>query len=59
MSGMAFGYWIDGVAATTDPSAWFFGRSCFGFLILAAIAGYAFYISLGGRKLLAGGLPGE
>ena len=43
----------------TDPSVWYFGRSLLGFLILAAIAGYAFHISLGGRKLLAGKLPGE
>jgi serine/threonine-protein kinase len=56
---MTFNTWIETVPATADPSAWFFGRSVLGFLILAAIALYAFYISLGGRRLLAGGLPGE
>jgi len=36
---------------TTDPSAWYFGRSAATILTLAAIACYGFYTSLGGQRL--------
>jgi hypothetical protein len=59
VSMFTFNAWIDTVATTTDPSSWYFDRAVLGFLILMAIAAYGFYISLGGRKLMSGGLPGE
>jgi serine/threonine-protein kinase len=36
---------------TLDPTAWYVGRSILTLLVLAAIAGYGFYISLGGQPL--------
>ena len=40
------------VALTTDPSSWFFGASVATMALFAAIAIYAFVVSLGGQKLL-------
>jgi hypothetical protein len=37
---------------TMDMSSWYAGRSLFAQLLLAVIAAYAFYISLGGRSLV-------
>jgi serine/threonine-protein kinase len=40
------------VIFTLDASAWYAGTSLFTMLLLAAIAGYAFWISLAGRPLV-------
>jgi len=40
------------VVLTADPSAWYAGRSLTVVLVLAALAGYGFYISLAGRPLV-------
>jgi len=37
------------VAVTLDPNAWYFGYSLVVLLIMAAVAGVAFLVSLGGR----------
>ena len=37
---------------TLDPSSWYFGRSVFCLLMVAAVAAYAFRISLAGRPLM-------
>ena len=46
----AFSVWGQ-LLVTTDSSTWYFGQSAATILALAAIACYAFYISLGGRQL--------
>jgi serine/threonine-protein kinase len=44
--------WLAGtIVLTLDTSAWYAGRSCFTLAFFAAIAGYAFWISLAGRPL--------
>jgi hypothetical protein len=50
-----------GVASvlTVDMSSWYAGRSLFTMLLLATIALYAFYISLGGRPLFQRDLLGD
>jgi hypothetical protein len=40
---------------TFQGSAWYAGISLAGILLMAAIAFYAFYISLGGRPVFGGG----
>ena len=42
------------VPITLDPDAWFFGNSLVVLLILAALATYAFVVSLGGRPAFGG-----
>jgi len=37
---------------TLDASSWYFGRSLFGILLLAAVAVYGFVTSLGGKRFL-------
>jgi len=45
--------WLsDSVPLTPDTSDWYFGRSAATLLILAALAAYAFWISLAGRPLI-------
>jgi hypothetical protein len=39
---------------TTQGSAWYAGISLAGILLMAAMAFYAFYISLGGRPVFGG-----
>jgi hypothetical protein len=38
------------VPMTLDPSAWYFGHSLVVLLIVGAVAGYGFIVSLGGRR---------
>jgi serine/threonine-protein kinase len=45
------------VVLTMDMSSWYAGRSLFTLLLLAALAVYAFYISLGSRPLLGNEAP--
>jgi serine/threonine-protein kinase len=52
--GIAFMYIGRSVALTADLSSWYAGRSLFALLVMAAIALYAFYISLAGRPLFRG-----
>jgi Protein kinase domain len=40
------------VPVTLDPSAWYFGRSTFAIALLFAVALYAFFISVGGKRWL-------
>jgi serine/threonine-protein kinase len=49
-SALAFNTWGK-LVVTTDPSAWYFGRTLAIVLVLAAIACWAFYTSLGGQRL--------
>ncbi|HEY6322614.1 MAG TPA: serine/threonine-protein kinase, partial [Thermoanaerobaculia bacterium] len=44
---------------TTDASAWYAGTSLTGILLMAAMALYGFYASLGGRPIFGGGLLEE
>ncbi|HLW76408.1 MAG TPA: hypothetical protein VKS01_05470, partial [Bryobacteraceae bacterium] len=44
--------WIEQTFATTDLSAWYGASSLMLLLVVAAMAGYGFWISLGGRKLI-------
>ncbi len=37
---------------TLDPGVWYFGRSLFGLTLLMALALYAFFTSLGGKRWL-------
>ena len=37
---------------TLDTNAWYFGRSAFALLMLAALALYGFFVSLGGKRWL-------
>ena len=39
---------------TLDPSSWYFGRSLFVLLLMAALALFAFWRSLGGKPILPG-----
>jgi serine/threonine-protein kinase len=39
------------VVLTADLSAWYAGRSLFALLVVAALAGWGFYVSLAGRRL--------
>jgi hypothetical protein len=48
-----------GVLITTDFSAWYAGSSLFTLLAVLALAGYAFYTSLGGQKVFKGKLLEE
>jgi hypothetical protein len=55
LSGIVWGLYMwpaTFVIFTLDTSAWYAGRSFFVMLLLAALAGYAFWISLAGRPLL-------
>ncbi|MEK6286875.1 MAG: serine/threonine-protein kinase [Acidobacteriota bacterium] len=47
------------VPITTDFSAWYAGSSLFTLLAVLALAGYAFYTSLGGQKVFEGKLLEE
>jgi hypothetical protein len=38
------------VPITLDPSAWYFGHSLVVLLMLGTLTGYAFVVSLGGRR---------
>jgi len=44
---------------TTQMSSWYAGMSLAGILLMAAIAFYAFYTSLGGRPVLGGAVLQE
>ncbi len=49
-----FGFCLMHLPLTTQGSAWYADISLAGILLLAAIALYAFYISLGGRPIFGG-----
>jgi hypothetical protein len=44
-------YWMLSFPLTTNLSAWYAGTSLFGMIVVTVLAGYAFYISLGGQKV--------
>ena len=44
---------------TTQMSAWYSGLSIAGILLMAAMAFYGFYTSLGGRPMFGGGVLDE
>jgi Protein kinase domain len=56
-------YWVSDLLSslplTTDLSAWYAGSSIFGMAAVLALAGFAFYTSLGGQKVFAGKLLEE
>ena len=37
---------------TFDPSAWYFNFGLFALIAIAALSGYGFYISIGGRRIV-------
>ncbi len=45
-------FFLRTVPLTLDTSAWYFGRSLFCLLLVAAMAFYGFVVSLGGKRLL-------
>ena len=49
-----FGFCSGNFPLTTQGSAWYAGISLAGILLMAAIAFYAFYTSLGGRPVFGG-----
>ncbi|MEK6409642.1 MAG: protein kinase [Acidobacteriota bacterium] len=49
-------FWLNSLAFTTNLSAWYAGNSLFVMFLVTALAGYAFYTSLGGQKLFKGNL---
>ena len=49
-------FWLNSLPFTTNLSAWYAGISLFVMFIVTALAGYAFYTSLGGQKVFKGKL---
>ncbi|HEX7957800.1 MAG TPA: serine/threonine-protein kinase [Pyrinomonadaceae bacterium] len=49
-------FWLNSLPFTTNLSAWYAGTSLFVMLIVTALAGCAFYTSLGGQKVFKGNL---
>jgi serine/threonine protein kinase len=49
-------YWLAAVAFTTNLSAWYASTQFLVMFIVIALAGYAFYTSLGGQKVFKGKL---
>lgn len=49
-------FWLHGLAFTTNLSAWYASIQFLVMLMVTALAGYAFYISLGGQKVFKGKL---
>jgi protein kinase-like protein len=49
-------FWLNSLPFTTNLSAWYAGTSFFVVFIVTALAGYAFYTSLGGQKMFEGKL---
>jgi hypothetical protein len=51
-------FWADSsVVLTLEPTSWFFGRSLLTLLVLAALAGYGFWIACLDRLPLKGSIP--
>ncbi len=44
-------FWLNNLPFTTNFSAWYAGTSLFEMFMVTALAGYAFYTSLGGQKV--------
>ena len=59
VANFVFWYVLTNFPLTTQSSAWYAGISLAGILILAAIAFYAFYASLGGRPAFGGAVLEE
>jgi len=53
---LLFYFWLNSLPFTTNLSAWYAGTSLFVVFIVTALAGYAFYTSLGGQKVFEGKL---
>lgn len=49
-------FWLTGLAFTTNLSAWYASTSLFVMFLVTALAGFAFYTSLGGQKVFKGKL---
>jgi hypothetical protein len=49
-------FWLNSLPLTTNLSAWYAGTSFLVMFIVTALAGYAFYTSLGGQKVFKGKL---
>ena len=59
VTNFVFWYVLTNFPLTTQGSAWYAGLSLAGILLLAAIAFYAFYTSLGGRPVFGGSVLEE
>jgi hypothetical protein len=51
VAGFVFGEFLESFPLTTQGSAWYAGISLAGILLMAAMAFYGFYTSLGGRPV--------
>lgn len=49
-------FWLESLPFTTNLASWYAGTSLFVMFLVTALAGYAFYISLGGQKVFEGKL---
>jgi hypothetical protein len=49
-------FWLESLPFTTNLSAWYAGTSLFVMFVVTALAGSAFYTSLGGQKVFEGKL---
>ena len=59
VANFVFWYVLTNFPLTTQGSAWYAGISLAGILLMAAIALYAFYTSLGGRPVFGGAVLEE
>ncbi len=54
VASVVFGFCFLSLPLTTQGSAWYAGISLTGILLMAAMAFYGFYTSLGGRPVFGG-----